>query len=51
MSARRLLAVGYLMLAAVHGRDAVEEALTPPDPQAERAQRRAHLQALGVEVA
>lgn len=50
MSARGLLNVVHTMLIEAHGPEKVAEMLAVPDPAAARADRRAQLAALGVEV-
>lgn len=50
MTARRLLNVVHTMLLDAHGAEKVDEMLAEPDPAEARAERRAHLRALGVEV-
>lgn len=50
MTARALCNVVHTMLLEAHGPEEVEEMLAAPDPAEARADRRAHLRALGVEV-
>lgn len=51
MTARVLCNVAYSMLLEGHSHEEVEEMLAAPDPAEAKAERRAHLRALGVEVA